>query len=106
MSAEIIAFKHNILCLMGNFFSRFIRTACVAANTDEDRERVRLLGIVAQSRDGIKQLTLDELVALQAMIERKDFSQSAKTRKSKRAILKQINVRIYELTEGRGIWGN
>jgi len=60
--------------------------------------------MVAQSRDGIKQLTLDELVKLQGMIERKDYSQTKKTAKSKAALLKRINVRIYELTEGKGIW--
>ena len=74
------------------------------ALTNEDRERVRLLNMVAQSRDGIKQLTLDELVKLQGMIERKDYSQTKKTAKSKAALLKRINVRIYELTEGKGIW--
>ena len=72
--------------------------------TDEDRERIRLLNIVAQSRDGIKQLTLDELVTLQGMVERKDYSQTKKSAKSKNAILKRINVRIYEITEGKGIW--
>ena len=72
--------------------------------TDEDRERVRLLNIVAQSRDGIKDLTLDELVKLQSMIERKDYTQTKKSAKSKAALLKKINVRIYELTEGKGIW--
>lgn len=72
--------------------------------TNEDRERVRLLNIIAQSRDGIKRLSLDELVILQGMIERKDYSQTKKTTKAKNNLLKKINVRIYELTEGKGIW--
>ncbi len=71
---------------------------------DEDRERVRLLNIIAQSRDGFGRLSLDELVRLQAMIERKDYSNDKKSAKSKAALLKKINVRIYELTEGKGIW--
>lgn len=74
------------------------------AVTNEDRERVRLLNIVAQSRNGINLLTLDELVILQGMIERKDYSQAKKSSKAKSALLKKINVRIYELTEGKGIW--
>lgn len=71
---------------------------------DEDRERVRLLNIIAQSRDGFGRLSLDELVRLQAMIERKDYSNDKKSAKYKAALLKKINVRIYELTEGKGIW--
>ncbi|MCE2498126.1 MAG: hypothetical protein J4F28_03900 [Nitrosopumilaceae archaeon] len=72
--------------------------------SDEDRERVRLLNIIAQSRGGFGQLSLDELVRLQSMIERKDYSNDKKSAKSKAAMLKKINVRIYELTEGKGIW--
>lgn len=72
--------------------------------SDEDRERVRLLNIIAQSRGGFGQLSLDELVRLQGMIERKDYSNDKKSAKSKAAMLKKINVRIYELTEGKGIW--
>lgn len=71
---------------------------------DEDRERVRLLNIIAQSRDGFGRLSLDELVRLQGLIERKDYSNDKKSAKSKAALLKRINVRIYELTEGKGIW--
>lgn len=71
--------------------------------TDEDRERVRLLGIVAQSKDGLKHLSLDELVTLQRLVECKNYSEK-KAVKSKKALLKKINVRIYELTEGKGIW--
>lgn len=71
---------------------------------DEDRERVRLLNIIAQSRDGFGRLSLDDLVRLQGMIERKDYSNDKKSAKSKAALLKKINVRIYELTEGKGIW--
>ncbi len=71
---------------------------------DEDRERVRLLNVIAQSKDGFNRLSLDELVRLQGMIERKDYSNDKKSAKSKAALLKKINVRIYELTEGKGIW--
>lgn len=72
--------------------------------TEEDRERVRLLNLVAQSRDGLQRLSLDELVKLQGMLERKDYAQNKKLKKSKTSLLKKINVRIYELTEGKGIW--
>ncbi len=71
---------------------------------DEDRERVRLLNVIAQSKDGFNRLSLDELVRLQGMIERRDYSNDKKSAKSKAALLKKINVRIYELTEGKGIW--
>lgn len=71
---------------------------------DEDRERVRLLNVIAQSKDGFSRLSLDELVRLQELIERKDYSSDKKSAKSKAALLKKINVRIYELTEGKGIW--
>ena len=72
--------------------------------TDEDRERIRLLNMVAQSRDGLQRLSLDELVKLQGMLERKDYAQNKKLTKSKISLLKKINVRIYELTEGKGMW--
>jgi hypothetical protein len=73
--------------------------------SDEDRERVQLLQLVTNSRNEFKKLSLDQLKRLQELIEKKDYSHDKKAHKSKMKLLGKINVRIYELTEGRGIWG-
>ncbi len=73
--------------------------------TKEDRERVYLLQMVAGSRGGFKQMSLKQLVRLQKLVEKKDYSHDKKANKAKAKMLAKINVRIYELTEGRGIWG-
>jgi len=73
--------------------------------TDEDRERVNLLRLVTNSKNEFKNLSLDQLSRLQILIEKKNYSHDKKAHKSKEKLLKKINVRIYELTEGRGIWG-
>ena len=73
--------------------------------TDEDRERVELLRIVSSSKDEFKKLSLEQLKRLQELIEKKDYSHDKKAHKSKVKLLAKINVRIYELTEGKGIWG-
>jgi predicted HicB family RNase H-like nuclease len=72
--------------------------------TDEDRERVRLLQIVTSSKHEFKKLSLEELKRLQELVEKKDYSHNKKAHKSKVKLLGKINVRIYELTEGKGIW--
>ena len=72
---------------------------------DEDRERVALLHRVSSSKDEFKKLTLEELKRLQELVEKKDYSHNKKAHKSKVKLLGKINVRIYEITEGRGIWG-
>lgn len=70
----------------------------------EDRERVELLRKVSSSRHGFKQLTLQEIKRLQELVEKKDYSHNRKAHKSKTKLLKKINVRIYELEEGEGIF--
>jgi len=72
--------------------------------SDEDRERVQLLQLVTNSKNEFKKLSLDQLKRLQELIEKKDYSHDKKAHKSKMKLLGKINVRIYELTEGRGIW--
>lgn len=72
---------------------------------DEDRERVELLRLVSSSKNEFKKLTLEQLKRLQELVEKKDYSHDKKAHKSKVKLLGKINVRIYELTEGRGIWG-
>jgi len=73
--------------------------------TDEDRERVKLLQQITSSKHEFKKLSLEQLQRLQELVEKKDYSHDKKAHKSKVKLLGKINVRIYELTEGRGIWG-
>ncbi len=73
--------------------------------TDDDRERVKLLQLISSSKNEFKKLSLEQLSRLQELVEKKDYSHNKKAHKSKVKLLRKINVRIYELTEGRGIWG-
>jgi len=73
--------------------------------SNEDRERVKLLRLVSDSKSEFKKLSLEQLKRLQELVEKKDYSHNKKAHKSKVKLLGKINVRIYELTEGRGIWG-
>ena len=72
--------------------------------TDEDRERVQLLQLVSSSKNEFKKLSLEQLRRLQELIEKKDYSHNKKANKSKIKLLAKINVRIYELEEGKGIF--
>lgn len=73
--------------------------------TDEDRERIKLLQQITASKNEFKRLSLEQLQRLQELVEKKDYSHDKKAHKSKVKLLGKINVRIYELTEGRGTWG-
>ncbi len=68
----------------------------------DDLERVKLLKIV--SKRGFKDLSLEQLKRLLVLVEKKDYSHDKKARKSKMKLLAQINSRIYELEEGKGIF--
>jgi len=72
--------------------------------TDEDRERVSLLQLISSSKNEFKKLSLEQLKRLQELIEKKDYSHDKKAHKSKVKLLGKINVRIYELEEGKGIF--
>ena len=72
--------------------------------SNEDKERIKLLQKVSSSKNAFKELTLDELKRLQELVEKKDYSHDKKAHKSKVKLLGKINVRIYELEEGKGIW--
>ncbi len=72
--------------------------------TNEDRERVKLLRLISSSKNEFKKLSLEQLKRLQELVEKKDYSHDKKAHKSKMKLLGKINVRIYEITEGRGIW--
>ena len=70
----------------------------------EDKERVRLLQLVSSSKHEFKKLSVEQLRRLQELVEKKDYSHDKKAHKSKMKLLAKINVRIYELEEGQGIW--
>ena len=72
--------------------------------TKDDRERVKLLRLITSSKNEFKKLSLEQLSRLQELVEKKDYSHDKKAHKSKMKLLGKINVRIYEITEGRGIW--
>lgn len=72
--------------------------------SSEDRERVSLLQLVSSSKNEFKKLSLEQLKRLQELIEKKDYSHDKKAHKSKVKLLAKINVRIYEIEEGKGIF--
>jgi len=72
--------------------------------TSEDHERVKFLTLISSSKNEFNNLSLEQLARLQELLEKKDYSHDKKADKTKTKFLKRINVRIYELTEGRGIW--
>ncbi len=76
----------------------------MAEITKDDRERVKLLRLITSSKNEFKNLTLEQLKRLEELVEKKDYSHDKKAHKSKMKLLGKINVRIYEITEGRGIW--
>jgi hypothetical protein len=70
----------------------------------EDRERIALLQIISSSKHEFKKLSVVQLKRLQELVEKKDYSHNKKAHKSKVKLLGKINVRIYELEEGKGIF--
>ncbi len=73
--------------------------------TSDDRERVKLLSLISSSKNEFDKLSLEQLARLEELVKKKDYSHDKKADKTKSKFLKRINVRIYEITEGRGIWG-
>lgn len=76
----------------------------VADITKEDIERVNLLQLVSSSKHEFKKMSIMQLKRLQELVEKKDYSHDKKAHKSKVKLLAKINVRIYELEEGKGIF--
>ncbi len=68
----------------------------------DDLERIKLLNII--SKRGFKDLSLEQLKRLLILVEKKDYSHNKKAHKSKMKLLAQINSKIYELEEGKGIF--
>ena len=71
--------------------------------TSEDRERVALLQLITNSKHEFDKLSVSQLTRLQELLEKKDYSHHKKAHKSKLKLLAKINVRLYELEEGRSV---
>ena len=69
--------------------------------TDEDKERIKLLNEVYKNK--FKNFSLEQLIRLQELLEKKDYSHQKKAEKSKKKLLKQINVEIYKRDDS-AIW--
>ena len=69
--------------------------------TDEDKERINLLNEVQKNK--FKNLTLEKLIRLQELVEKKDYTHEKKANKSKRKLLKEINIEIYRRDDS-AIW--
>ena len=69
--------------------------------TDDDKERIKLLDEVSKKQ--VKNLSLEQLVRLQELLEKKDYSHEKKANKSKKKLLTQINVEIYKHDDA-AIW--
>ena len=69
--------------------------------TDEDKERIKLLEEVSKNK--FKNFTLEQLIRLQELVEKKDYSNEKKANKSKKKLLSQINVEIYKHDDA-AIW--
>ena len=69
--------------------------------TDEDKERIKLLEEVSKKQ--IKNLSLEKLIRLLELLEKKDYSHEKKANRSKKKLLTQINVEIYKRDDA-AIW--
>ena len=70
--------------------------------TDEDKERIKLLNEVTKNK--FKTLSLEQLIRLQELLEKKDYTNEKKAHNSKTKLLKQINIEIYKRHD-KSIWG-
>ena len=69
--------------------------------TDDDKERIKLLDEVSKNR--LKNFSLEKLIRLQELLEKKDYTHEKKANKSKKKLLAQINVEIYKHDDA-AIW--
>jgi hypothetical protein len=69
--------------------------------TDEDKERVKLLGEVSKNK--FKNFSLEQLIRLQELVEKKDYGHEKKAGKWKKKLLTDINVEIYRRDDA-AIW--
>jgi hypothetical protein len=64
---------------------------------DDNIERRRLLEII--SKNGVYALTRSELERLHRLIELKCYSENKNANRSKKKLLKEINIAIYESSD-------
>ena len=69
--------------------------------TAEDKEKVKLLDEVAKNK--FMNFSLEQLIRLEELIKKKDYGNEKKAKKSKRNLLKQINIEIYKRDDS-AIW--
>jgi len=69
--------------------------------TDDDKERIKFLEEVSKNK--FKNFTLEQLIRLQELVEKKDYGNEKKANKSKKKLLAQINVEIYKHDDA-AIW--
>ena len=69
--------------------------------TAEDKERINLLNEVQKNK--FSSLSLEQLIRLQELVEKKDYSHEKKANRSKKKLLNQINVEIYK-RDDTAIW--
>ena len=69
--------------------------------TAEDKERIKLLDEVTKNK--FQNFSLEQLIRLQELVEKKDYSHEKKADKAKKKLLNQINVEIYKHDDA-AIW--
>ena len=68
----------------------------------DDFRRVELLNLVTK-KGSFKNLSDDQLILLDTLLKKKDYSNEKKAEKSKQTLLKQINIEIYKRND-TAIW--
>ena len=68
----------------------------------DDFKRVELLNLVTKN-GGMRNLSLEQLIQLDELLRKKDYSNDKKAEKSKQKLLKQINIEIYKRND-TAIW--
>ena len=68
----------------------------------DDFRRVELLNLVTKN-GSFKNLSNDQLILLDKLLKKKDYSNEKKAEKSKQKLLKQINIEIYKRND-TAIW--
>ena len=61
----------------------------------DDFQRIELLNLVTKN-GSFKNLSDDQLILLDKLLQKKDYSNEKKAEKSKQKLLKQINIEIYK----------
>ena len=68
----------------------------------DDFRRVELLNLVTKN-GSFKNLSDDQLILLDKLLKKKDYSNEKKAEKSKQKLLKKINIEIYKRND-TAIW--